>query len=180
MKNTFRKTYILIGICALTLALIQCNEKTASSDFNKFTGRWKLHKIQLQDTITQNWTDVLGNNKDRKGFIIYDGLGGMGVHHVTENYENFEFEGKGNLDSLTKRDLRHFTNNFVYFGKYNVNDINKTIEHHIESHIYPKSWGSIAKREYKFKGDTLILSPLNKDLRLPIRIIWISLNDTTE
>lgn len=103
METTFKKIHTFIGILALPFFIIQCNEKRETSDFDKFTGRWKLYKIQLQDTISKNWNNATGNNKNRNGFIIYDGLEGMGVYHVTENYENFEFEGKGSLDSLTKK-----------------------------------------------------------------------------
>lgn len=56
----------------------------------------------------------------------------------------------------------------------------KLIEHHIESNNNPNGWGTIAKRGYEFKGDTLFLSPLNKGSIQPARIIWIRLNDTTE
>ena len=164
----------------LTSVLIQCKDENTTSDFDKFTGRWKLYKIQLQDTLTQNWSDATGNNKNRKGFIIYDGLGGMGVHHVSENYENYEFERKGTLDSLTKKDLRHLANNFVYFGTYKVLENEKFIEHHIESYSNPNAWGKIAKRGYEFKGDTLILLPLSSGSGQQARIIWLKLNDKTD
>ena len=65
-----------------------------------------------------DWKERLGHYKNRQGFIIYDGKGGMGVHHVTDDYELYQIEGKGGLDSLTKQDLRHLADNFVYFGKY--------------------------------------------------------------
>lgn len=100
----------------------------------------------------------------------------MGVHHVTENYEKYKFEGSGGLDSLTVNDLRHLANNFVYFVKYKVNDTLNIIEHYIESVNFQRMWGTIAKRKYLFSGDTLVLNPLTN--RYPkIRLKWIKLND---
>ena len=100
----------------------------------------------------------------------------MGVHHVTDDYELYQIEGKGGLDSLTKQDLRHLADNFVYFGKYKVIDSLHIIEHHIESSNFQTMWGTVAKRNYIFSGDTLILNPITN--RYPkIRLKWVRLND---
>ena len=176
MKN-LNKSMLTIGLIILSSIFIGFKIDPQGSDFEKFTGRWKLYQIQQQDTISQNWRNAKGHNRNREGFIIYDGLGGMGVHHVSENYMNYEFKGEGGLDSFTKEDLRHLANNFVYFGKYKVLEKNRIIEHHIESSNNPGRWGTIAKRKYQFKGDTLILSPLKTSSGIPARIIWLKLND---
>ena len=123
------------------------------------------------------WRDASGHNRNRKGFILYDGLGGMGVHHVSENYENYVFEGKGGLDSLTNRDLRHLANNFVYFGRYRVLENDKIIEHHLESSHHPGRWGTTAERRYEFHGDTLKLYPLNTTSGIPARIVWLRMKE---
>ena len=167
------------GLLVLLSTLIGWKQGKTISDFDKFTGRWKLFKIQIQHATSKNWSDAGGNNANRKGFIIYDGLGGMGVHHVPGYYDQYVFENKGSLDSLTKNDLRHLANNFVYFGKYKVNEVDKIVEHYIESHSNPDAWGTIAKRGYEFKADTLILSPLNTETGNKTRIIWVRLNDKT-
>jgi predicted transcriptional regulator len=99
----------------------------------------------------------------------------MGVHHVTENYETYEFEGEGGLENLTGNDLKHLANNFVYFGKYRVIDSVAIIEHHIESANFPHMWGTIAKRKYVFTGDTLILNPIT-DRYPKTRLKWVKLD----
>ena len=121
-------------------------------DFENFTGRWSLHIVEVQTDSISSWKPRQGHYKNRKGFIIYDGQGGMGVHHVTENYETYQFEGNGGLDSLTRNDLRHLADNFVYFGRYVVNDSSKIIEHHIESVNFQKMWGTVSKRKYVFQA----------------------------
>jgi hypothetical protein len=161
----------------LIILLISCNSENDVSDFDKFTGRWALHVVEIQKDSTTFWEPRQDHYKNRQGYIIYDGLGGMGVHHVTENYQKYEFEGKGGLDSLTYNDLRHLANNFVYFGRYRVNDSIQIIEHHIESSNFQTMWGSIAKRKYVFSEDTLILNPVTE--RYPkIRLKWVRLDDS--
>ena len=172
-KNTNLKNLRILIILPL---LLSCNTNNESSDFNKFTGRWTLNIVEVQTDSMSAWEPRQDHYKNRKGFIIYDGNGGMGVHHVTENYEKYEFEGSGGLDSLTVKDLRHLADNFVYFGKYRVNDTLDIIEHHIESANFQNTWGTIAKGKYLFSGDTLILNPVTN--RYPkIRLKWIKLND---
>ena len=156
--------------------LFSCKSDTGNSDFEKFTGRWILHIIESQTDSVSSWEPRQGNYKNRYGFILYDGQGGMGVHHVTEHYKDYEFEGKGSLDSLTHNDLRHLADNFVYFGKYRVNDTLNIIEHHIESANFQNMWGTVAKRKYEFRGDTLILNPVT-DRYPKSRLKWIRLND---
>jgi hypothetical protein len=156
--------------------LLSCNKETKRSDFDRFTGRWTLNIVETQADSSSIWEPRRDHYKNRQGFIIYDGIGGMGVHHVIENYEKYEFEGSGRLDSLTFNDFRHIADNFVYFGRYTVNDSLKIIEHHIESAINPKRWGTVAKRSYHFNKDTLILSPITN--RYPkTRLKWVKLND---
>lgn len=164
--------YILI---IMTL-LLSCKKENEQSDFDKFTGRWTLDIVETQADSISIWKPRQDHYKNRTGFILYDGKGGMGVHHVTENYNKYEFEGRGGLDSLTIKDLRHLADNFVYFGKYRVNDSLRIIEHHIESANFQNMRGTIAKRNYRFSGDTLILNPLT-DIYPKTRLKWVKLND---
>lgn len=163
-------------IVFISALLFSCTEEKTQPDFEKFTGRWTLHIVESKSDSVSNWVPRQDHYKNRKGFILYDGQGGMGVHHVTENYEKYEFEGSGGLDRLTQKDLRHLADNFVYFGKYQVNDSLKIIEHHIESTNFQNMWGTVAERNYIFSGDTLILNPITN--RYPkTRLKWVRLND---
>lgn len=159
----------------LLIFSVSCSLDSDKSDFDKFTGRWHLHIVESQKDSTSSWAARQDHYKDRQGFILYDGIEGMGVHHVTANYQDYQFEGKGSLDSLTHKDLRHLADNFVYFGSYKVNEADQTIEHHIESANFQRMWGTVAKRKYEFHGDTLILSPMT-DKYPKIRLKWLNIN----
>jgi hypothetical protein len=174
IKNKNLKNFTLLIILTLFLS---CTTENKESDFDKFTGRWTLCVVEIQTDSVSEWKPRQDHYKNRQGFIIYDGKGGMGVHHVTENYDKYVFDGRGGLDSLSTKDLRHLADNFVYFGKYRVNDSLKIIEHHIESANFQNMWGTVAKRKYVFSGDTLILNPIT-DRYPKTRLKWIRLNDS--
>ena len=163
-------------ILVMLISTLSCKKVNEQSDFDLFTGRWALYIIETKADSASVWEPRQDDYKNRKGFILYDGQVGMGVHHVTENYDKYEFEGRGGIDSLTVKDLRHLAGNFVYFGKYKVIDSLKIIEHHIESTNFQNMWGTIAKRHYSFSGDTLTLNPVT--IRYPkTRLKWVKLND---
>jgi hypothetical protein len=154
---------------------ISCHRSSEISIFDEFHGRWSLHIVEQQQDSLSAWTPRGGSYEGRQGYIIYDGLGGMGVHHVPGGYENYVFEGVGGLDNLTENDLKHLANNFVYFGEYKVIDSLQIIEHHIESSQSPALWGTVTRRKYVFSGDTLILNPVTS--RYPkIRLKWVRIN----
>jgi hypothetical protein len=169
------KTLLSFILLSILLALYSCQPKQLATDHDQFTGRWTLDIVERKNHKDAAWIPRTGNYQNRKGFIIYDGLGGMGVHHVNEDYEKYPLP-KVSLDSLTKKDLRHLANNFVYFGKYQVNDSLKIIEHFIESTNFIGMWGKVAKRKYEFNGDTLILSSAQESFP-KMRLKWIKLND---
>lgn len=166
------KEIIIIVVIAF---LFSCKTESETSDFKKFTGRWSLLMVEIQADSNSTWKRGQDHYKNLNGFIIYDGKGRMGMHHVTENYNQYQFALKGGLDSPTTNDLIHRANNF-YFGEYKVNDSLNIIEHQIESVNFENPWENVAKRKYVFSGDTLILNPLT-DRYPKIRLKWISLND---
>ena len=156
--------------------ILGCNNKSEIADFDKFTGRWSLYIVENKTSDTEPWQPMGGRYEGRQGFILYDGRGGMGVHHVTDNYGDYALKGKGGIDSLSTDDLKHLANNFVYFGKYKVDPEQKLIEHHIESASNPGSWGTMVKRKYGFSGDSLILEPVKSSFPKQ-RLKWIRVND---
>ena len=167
--------YHLTPLLFSLIVCVSCVPDSNKSDFDKFTGRWYLHIVESQKDSNSSWEQRQDHYKNRQGFIMYDGMEGMGVHHVTEHYQDYKFEGKGSLDSLTHKDLRHLADNFVYFGSYKVNESDKTIEHHIESANFQRMWGTVAKRKYEFQGDTLTLYPL-RDRYPKTRLKWVKVN----
>ncbi|MCB0647855.1 MAG: lipocalin-like domain-containing protein [Saprospiraceae bacterium] len=169
---------ILIWLASLLMMHLSFHfpDEKDHSDFERFTGRWSLFVVESKVDSISAWMPRKDHYKNRQGFIIYDGIGGMGVHHVTEHYQDYQFESYGAPDNLTTNDLKHLANNFVYFGKYRVIDSLKIIEHHIESSNLPRLWATVEKRAYVFSDDTLTLSPIT-DRYPKSRLKWVKMDD---
>jgi hypothetical protein len=125
---------------------------------NKFHGMWKLEKIQSLDKATGRWTDD-PFFEGWEGYILYDGQGHMGAEIVPKGYR--EFDPNKNPDTVDmdrlKELVKFYKSNFVYFANYKIAD--GTIAHERLIATNPKDWGTVLKRDFEFRNDTLILSP---------------------
>ncbi len=171
------KFSLLISIlCLLTGCMSPNSERDgekAEDPLEQFRGRWRLYRIErLADN--GEW-QVNPRFAGRQGYILYDGLGGMGVHHVPAGYQSYDMESGIPVDSLSRDDLEHIAGQFIYFGRYSLDTASKTITHHIETDQRPSWWGRDAKRTYAFHGDTLQLMPVTADSKA--RIVWIKVTD---
>jgi lipocalin-like protein len=138
---------------------------------SQFKGIWKLDKYEsLQSGNWQTDSSRIGNS----GFILYDGAGYMSVQLMPAGYNNFKHDG--DLDPLPAEELKdiadHYHSNFVYFASYTVHD--NIVEHTVLSCTEPVNIGKVLKREYEFKNDTLILTPITSDIKKS-RLRWIRL-----
>lgn len=151
--------------------VVACANKTNVSDHNRLTGSWKLFQIQQLDSSNGKWGKRSGTLNYSTGYLIYDGQGGMGVHEALENYANFRFQDTTKLGNYSVEDLKHLASNFTYFGRYKILPNKKLIEHTILTHTNPRLWNTTNQRKYEFKGDTLILFPLEKEYA-NLRVVW--------
>lgn len=141
----------------------------SSSDASKFIGQWKLYKYEiLNKGIWQTDSTRIGH----KGFIMYDGQGHMSVQIVPLAYIGYKLSKK--MDSLSFKEMKeladHYYSNYVYFANYTVHE--HIVEHHILFCTEPSYIGIAMKREFEFKGDTLILTPVTLD-NYKFRLKWI-------
>ena len=164
---------IFWGIIFFTIN--SCKTQHELSSANKFKGMWKLDRFETFDTLTNKWridTTRLGY----EGFILYDGLGHMGVQQTPPGYKDYDVNK--NIDSLNnnelKKLLRFYRSNYVYFSNYEIDK--NTIEHKRLSATNPNDWGTVLKRDFEFIGDTLILTTHENINGSKLRIRWIKLN----
>jgi len=122
-----------------------------------FHGMWRLEKIESFDMHSGTWlydSAFSGWN----GHIIYDGQGHMGVQITPKGYQ--DFNANKNIDSLSNEDLKElvkfYQSNWVYFANYGITG--RTVEHKRLSATNPREWGTVLKRDFEFRQDTLILT----------------------
>jgi hypothetical protein len=158
----------------IIILLFSCNKYQKKSSHEQFRGLWKLYIIEYQDS-SGDWQEHAWN-KGGDSYILYDGLGHMAVQITPKGYKNMSVKyPKANIDDLTidelRADLKTYSSNYVYTANCVILDEEQIIEHHRLSHTYPYDWGVVAQRRFEFKGDTLILMPVEP--QNPLRLKWI-------
>lgn len=165
---------LYLCLLLIILAAIGCIQQTGTSPHNQFRGLWKLHIIEARDS-TGAWQEFHWN-KGGDSYIMYDGLGHMAVQITPKNYkERKVLVPRTAIDSLTinelQADLKTYSSNYVYVANCTVLEEQQIIEHHRLSHTYPFDWGVTVQRRFEFKGDTLILMPVEP--QNPLRLKWV-------
>lgn len=165
MKSTLLFTLILS-------VTISCNKPNKTTENNSFTGLWKMHIIEQLDSVSGEWIEIPWM-KGGAGYILYDNTEHMSVIFTPQGYEKSSAKWLPFTDSLNTNDLNWLAQNHWYMAKYTVDKIEKIVQHERIAHVNPSSWNQVVKRKYEFIGDTLILSPLELNLRFK----WIKQKD---
>jgi len=142
----------------------------------KFTGMWKLDKYESFDSASGKWHDA-PSRVGYSGYILYDGKGHMGVQLLPPAFK--DVDNTKNIDTLDdkelKKDLKLYSASFEYFANCNIKKEPNSIEHHIVTSNNPEDWGTTVKRNFEFKGDTLILTANELIGGHKTRLRWIKL-----
>jgi len=97
----------------------------------------------------------------------------MSVEQNPPGYSSFNINKS--IDSLDKEELKKvaklYRSNYTYTGNYTIEGT--TITHKRLSATSPKDWNTVLKRDFEFKGDTLILTTQEKINGTLLRIRWI-------
>jgi hypothetical protein len=125
--------------------------------------------MEQLDSTTGNWSEW---RNGMQGYILYDDKNNMAVHLTTVGYEETDLRFPNFTDTISQEALKYLTNSYVYFAKYTVDEEQSVVEHARISHSNPGMWNEIVRRKYTFKGDTLILQPLDKTTA-GLRLKWI-------
>lgn len=162
----------MITAIIFILTINSCKVPQAFTSAKKFRGMWKLDKFETLDAVTSKW-NIDSTRIGYTGYILYDGLGHIAVQQNPPGYKDADVSR--NIDSMDNRELkkiaRLYRSNYVYFGGYTIE--NKTIVHKRLSATNPEDWNTILKRDFKFSGDTLLLTTQEKVNGSILRIRWI-------
>jgi len=129
-------------------------------------GLWALHSMEQSDSLTGKWSEWKGG---MQGYLLYDDQENMALHLTKKGYQDFPIAFPNFVDTIPQKALEHLTNSYVYFAKYSLDTVQGIVTHARISHSNPAEWNDVVERRYSFKGDTLMLAPVeekNKSLRL--------------
>lgn len=166
------------SILFIPVFLFACSNNCPSNRNKQLAGMYKLYIIENKDSSGMWRQQEWGEGGD--GYIVYDGKGHMGVHITSKGYKDFKWldeetsinsdEVDKKINSMTvdelKEAVKEFESSYVYFGNYSVDDTADVVTHHRITSSIPAIWGTTVKRKFSFRGDTIILEPLNANRRL--------------
>lgn len=180
MKNLrIRIQLDIIILFTWALLLISCNTtppETTTGD--NLAGLYKLYIMENMDSTGKWIEDSWAKGGD--GYLLYDGLGHMAGQIIPKGYKDFKWleEGdaidetfvKAKIDSMSTQSLKaaltEFSSNYVYFANYSIDKASNVVTHDRIASSIPSIWGTKVKREFLFRGDTLILKILEGNRRL--------------
>jgi hypothetical protein len=165
----FRNLFSLAGVIAFVGILLACSTVKPDSH-NRLAGAWELLKIESYDSITGRWAKA-DWMKDGKGIIHYDADGMMSVHFTPKGYKDFNQSGSAVSVNLSQDSLKVLASDYWYVATYKIKD-QQFIEHHRVMHSNPAENNMTVTRAFEIRGDTLILTPLEHNLRL----LWVKMD----
>jgi hypothetical protein len=165
---------ILPSLYSITLLVVLSGscKNVSQNPMSQFTGMWKLDKYESFDSVKGRWFDS-PNRIGYTGYILYDGIGHMGVQLIPPGYNVIDSK---NTDSAGAEELRKILQlhaaSFSYFANCSITGPN-SIEHHRLLSNHPKDWGTTLLRSFEFNGDTLILTAKELIGGFKTRLRWI-------
>jgi hypothetical protein len=122
-------------------------------------GAWRLESTEqhLADGTVRP-SPLYGPNG--VGYLIYSASGHMCVVLADPGRESW-----ASADEPTEKDLQAVHDHFVaYSGRYEVDEAEQIVLHHIEIHLTPNNIGNIAARRVSLEGSRLTLHVLSEEL----------------
>jgi hypothetical protein len=128
------------------------NPKSAIAE--KFIGTWKLVSYESRDA---NGVVTYPFGQDAIGYIMYDGAGHMAVQFMRASRAKFTAR-----PPAAEEARQAFSSYVAYFARYEVNEKEGVVIHHIEGSLNPNVTGTDYIRYYDFEGDKLTLTPTQR------------------
>lgn len=114
----------------------------------QITGTWKLLSAEFRNPegkVVYLW------GKRATGLLVYSPNGYVSAQIM--NPERPKFASRDNLKGTPEETKNAFDGYQAYYGKYEVNEAEKTVIHHIEGNLFPNAIGIDLTRYYRFSGN---------------------------
>lgn len=161
----------LFSLILASLLVFSCNLDNTDKDVtkaNELIGTWKLVSFSDFDSVTNKWIQPYGEHPN--GYFTYTKSGVVNLNISSEKPLNFS------ADSAAKRRFTIIelltTNGANYFGTYSMDLKNSTVIHHPIGGNIPWYIGTDQKRQFKIRGDTLVIGDPTFDIgkRVLVRV----------
>jgi hypothetical protein len=140
---------ILLGLAAVS-GIPQQNQIA-----NRFAGAWRLVSVEGHPPGLPGFYDR------PTGMIVYLASGQMIVQIAAKaDRQPFAPFNQGRLSATPEAKAAAFDSYLAYYGTYTVDGQAGTVTHHIEDYSVPGRRGTANVRWFEFRGDRLVLIPV--------------------
>jgi Lipocalin-like domain len=148
------RAFLISAASAAVLMLSPIPASTAAESIrDKAVGTWRLLSVESLRSNGQSLNIWMGPHPI--GLIIYQPNGYMAVQIMHDPRPTFaESRVTGTGDELRNA----YFGNYAYWGTYTVDEAESTIEHKIQSSLWPEEVGGTRKRTLRFEGTKLVLT----------------------
>ena len=136
-----------------------------SASERQLVGAWSLSRIERRDA---DGDPVSPPVEDRLGYLIYDASGHMGVTLMRPDREPYSTGGPTADEALAL-----FGSYTSYFGRFNVDDAQGAVTHHLEGSLDPAGAGADYVRFYTLSDDHLTLQPPPATDGSTVSLTWV-------
>lgn len=117
---------------------------------DQITGAWKYVAV---DTIRPDGSRVPMYGPNPQGLVIFDGKGHYALVNARTDLPKFASEKR--TEGTPEEYKAVVQGSIAHFGRYTINEADKTITFHIETSTFPNWDGVEQKRPFTLKGDEL-------------------------
>lgn len=128
----------------------------------RFVGTWLLVS---QESINADGRRTPSRGEGAAGILMYDGAGNMAVQLMRTDAHAAEYTDLNSLETA----MRGF---LAYYGRYDVDETQQVIRHHVIGASYFGYRGTIQVRRYSLIGDMLTLQAASAPDDTTRVLIW--------
>lgn len=162
-----RKHRALAGILVLLVTGAQ-SPSQGDGIARQLVGRWKLVSL---DAVRPSGEVIREWGQNPTGYLNYDATGFVSVQFMRDSRRATQTR------ELTPDERREaFESYYAYYGKFDVDEQEGSVTHHVQGSLRPYEVGADLKRFFKLSGDRLDLSTPPQQLesgeRRVYRLTW--------
>ena len=146
------KIVVMVALIAFAMSIVLVGDALAQQKTLKeqLVGTWTLVS---NDIVAPDGTRRPNFGPNPKGILIIDANGRYA--QIQLNPDRPKFKGSTRSDGTPEEYKAVVQATVAMFGTWSVNEADKTINHHIEFHIFPNYDGTESKRSITLAGDEL-------------------------
>jgi len=145
-----RRSNFAATAMSLLLVAFLAGDALGQTAKQPFVGSWT---IVSADTVRPDGTRVPNFGSGPKGFLVFDGSGRYALQIMSAN--RAKFASNNRLEGTPEENKSVVQGMIAYFGRYSVNEADRTFTFQVENSSFPNWEGTAQKRPFTITADQL-------------------------